>query len=330
MYHFLQGWLSAFPQYNPGIRPNSTDTGPTEVSLFVESYGGQYGPVFAYYLEQMNEMRANGTVNSNNTLEISLASLGIVNGLIDAKIQFGLDPKFAANNTYGIAGISQLSMYNTMTAFDEPGGCSDMVNQCRAGQSMNTYGDDTGVDYICAAAIDQCIAIQNAYASSGLSVYDIRQEVPSPFPSESYLEYVNSGQVMQSLGVQVNYTESSNAVYSNFAATGDEVSYVLPDLAALLAMNVRVALIYGDADYICNWFGGEAVSLALAQIGPTPYPVYFPGAGYAELVVNSTYVGGEVRQFGNLSFTRVYDAGHQVPAYQPETAFQVRCLHPQF
>lgn len=323
MYHFLQGWLSAFPQYNPGIRPNSTDTGPTEVNLFVESYGGQYGPVFAYYLEQMNEMRANGTLDSNNTLEISLASLGIVNGMIDAKIQFGIDPKFAANNTYGIAGVTQLSMYNTMTAFDQPGGCSQMIDECRTGQSMNAYGDDVDVDYICAAALTQCTAIQNVYANSGLSFYDIRQEFPSPFPSESYLEYLNSGQVMQSLGVQVNYTESSNAVYDNFGDTGDEISYVLPDLAALLAKDIRVALIYGDADYILNWYGGEAVSLALAQIAHALYATNFPAAGYAELVVNSTYVGGEVRQYGNLSFTRVYDAGHQVPAYQPETAFQV-------
>jgi Serine carboxypeptidase len=30
-----------------------------------------------------------------------------------------------------------------------------------------------------------------------------------------------------------------------------------------------------------------------------------------------------VREFGNLSFSRVYDAGHLVPAYQPETAFTV-------
>ena len=144
---------------------------------------------------------------------------------------------------------------------------------------------------------------------------------PSPFPSEAYLEYLSSDEVMRSIGVQVNYTEESATVFNDFLATGDECHYILYDLAALLAMNVRVALIYGDADYICNWLGGEAISFALAALAPEPYPVNFPAAGYADLVVNSSYVGGAVRQFANLSFTRIYDAGHQVPAYQPETAF---------
>jgi hypothetical protein len=45
--------------------------------------------------------------------------------------------------------------------------------------------------------------------------------------------------------------------------------------------------------------------------------------------VNDSYIGGVVRQYGNLSFSRVYDAGHQVPYYQPETAFTIfsRVIH---
>jgi Serine carboxypeptidase len=30
-----------------------------------------------------------------------------------------------------------------------------------------------------------------------------------------------------------------------------------------------------------------------------------------------------VRQHGNFSFTRVYESGHEVPAYQPETAYAI-------
>lgn len=37
----------------------------------------------------------------------------------------------------------------------------------------------------------------------------------------------------------------------------------MTDLEEILDYGVRVSLIYGDADYICNWFGGEAVSLAV-------------------------------------------------------------------
>jgi len=92
-------------------------------------------------------------------------------------------------------------------------------------------------------------------------------------------------------------------------------------MAYLLSLGVRVALIYGDRDFICNWAGGEAVSYSIAAQAPAYSPFY--SAGYADIVVNNSYVGGVVRQYGNLSFSRIYNAGHLVPAYQPETAFTV-------
>lgn len=67
----------------------------------------------------------------------------------------------------------------------------------------------------------------------------------------------------------------------------------------------------------CNWYGGELLSLAI----PYSDSSAFASAGYTDLVVNSSYIGGQVRQHGNLSFTRVYESGHEVPAYQPETAY---------
>jgi hypothetical protein len=64
------------------------------------------------------------------------------------------------------------------------------------------------------------------------------------------------------------------------------------------------------------------VSLELARNLST-YSAAFSAAGYADIITNNTYVGGQVRQYGNLSFSRIYDAGHTVPSYQPETAFTV-------
>jgi hypothetical protein len=72
----------------------------------------------------------------------------------------------------------------------------------------------------------------------------------------------------------------------------------------------------------CNWLSGQSTSLALSSLVPT-YATSFPSASYASIVVNASYIGGHVRQFGNLSFSHIFDAGHLVPMYQPETAFTV-------
>lgn len=71
--------------------------------------------------------------------------------------------------------------------------------------------------------------------------------------------------------------------------------------------------------------GGEAVSLAIDYPGKAA----FKAAGYENIRVNDSYIGGQVRQHGNFSFSRVYQAGHLVPAYQPETAYVLfnRIIH---
>lgn len=95
---------------------------------------------------------------------------------------------------------------------------------------------------------------------------------------------------------------------------------------------------YGDRDFACvspvsriqlchtdfllstqNWIGGEAVSLAI-NYTETPE---FHAAGYAAIQTNDSFSGGQVRQYGNLSFNRVYQAGHEVPSYSPETSYRI-------
>jgi carboxypeptidase C (cathepsin A) len=67
-----------------------------------------------------------------------------------------------------------------------------------------------------------------------------------------------------------------------------------------------VALIYGDRDQRCPWLGGEHLSLAAKWPGSEG----FNAAGYEYVKTNDSYNGGVVRQHGNLSFTRVFEAGH--------------------
>lgn len=77
-------------------------------------------------------------------------------------------------------------------------------------------------------------------------------------------------------------------------------------------------MMYGDRDYPCNWVGGEAASLAV----PYSQAARFADAGYAPLLTPEG-IKGMTRQFGNLSFTRVFQAGHEVPSYQPAAAHEI-------
>jgi carboxypeptidase C (cathepsin A) len=90
-------------------------------------------------------------------------------------------------------------------------------------------------------------------------------------------------------------------------ATGDIVRGGFAEsLGKLLGRGVQVTMMYGDRDYICNWLSGERTSLTINST----LSESFRDAGYANITTDSTYVGGVVRQSGNLSFYRVFDAAH--------------------
>ncbi|KAG9239059.1 Alpha/Beta hydrolase protein [Amylocarpus encephaloides] len=321
IWHMLQGFLGAFPQY----RPNDTAVG---VHLFAESYGGKYGPAFATLWTQQNRLRSNGSLSQNGTIDIKLASLGIVNGCVDDLIQSPYYPAFAMNNTFGFAALNPTRAQLAAASFSASGGCRDLIAACRAAvasQDPENEGDVETVNTACSHAYQSCTTnVMQPYSDSGRSFYDIARLLPESFPPSTYLEYLNTAEFLAAIGSPVNYTETNLQVWRAFQSTGDyERQSWVPDIANLLRSGVRVGFMYGDRDYICNWLGGEAISLAVAAQTSANYASRFPTAGYAPIITNITYVGGVVRQYGNLSFSRIYDAGHAVPSYQPETAFEV-------
>ena len=282
--------------------------------------------MFADHFESQNLLRRNGQVQRNGTLEIRLSSVGIISGCIDDLVQGRYYPIFANNNTYGIKAISLADEQNAASSFTSANGCQQQIQTCRDAVALNdphNEGDVNSVNQLCKSAADYCNKnVMSPYLSFGNSLYDITQKEPSPFPPSTYIEYLNTAELQSAIGVSINYTESNNASFEAFHQTGDsERGNQIAQISYLLSLGIRVALIYGDRDYICNWFGGEAVSFSIAAQSPA-YNAFY-SSGYADIVVNSTYVGGVVRQYGNLSFSRIYDAGHLIPAYQPETAFTV-------
>lgn len=296
--------------------------------MFAESYGGKYGPVFMDVWARQNKMRQNNTRLLNSTLEIHLASLGIVNGCVDDAVQMPFYPAYAIGNTYGLQGLSSVRAQLANASLYAENGCLALISRCRTAQSVYDHENTGSVNIVnsqCAHAYNECFhdALE-PFSESGRSFYDIGRRGPDSFPPSTYLEYLNVPEVQQAIGAVTNYTSISRVVQRAFLETGDYVrGPILPRIGTLLEAGVRVALLYGDRDYICNWMGGEAVAEAIAWQSPDLYGGRFRDTGYAPIIVNDSYIGGVVRQYGNLSFSRIYQAGHSVPAYQPETAFQV-------
>ncbi|KAI4958711.1 hypothetical protein J4E86_004316 [Alternaria arbusti] len=322
VWHVFQALLATIPKFDAKL--GDLDAA-RDFNLFTESYGGHYGPAFFSYFYNQNLKIENGSMPG---YPLNFNSLGIINGIIDEAIQAEHYPEFAVNNTYGIKAYNDTVYSYAKFANNMYNGCLYQIALCRAAAEGNTtyYHADAkiteaeltpGEMQICNEAADMCRDNVESpyYYYSGRGVYDIRHTYEDPTPPSNYGDYLNLAEIQDALGVTLNYS-GSNGIYYAFQNTGD---FIYPnfrlDLEYLLSQDVHVSLAYGDADYICNWFGGEAISLAMEYT----HSDEFRAAGYAPMLVDGTEYG-EVRQYGNFSFARVYEAGHEIPYYQPVAA----------
>ncbi|KAI5856180.1 Alpha/Beta hydrolase protein [Durotheca rogersii] len=306
-WEILQGFIENLPCLDPTVKSRS-------FNLWTESYGGHYGPAFFRYFYDQNSLIRNGSIAG---IELNMHSLGIINGIVSERIQAPYYPELAYRNTYGIEAVNE-TIYNYMKLnYYFPGGCRDSIDLCYEQDRSTPDGKA-----ICSQATAICRSLVEGpyYVVSGRNPYDIRAKSNASIPPSYWVEYLNTARVQNAIGVDINYTStSSSQVGIGFDYTGDFVyPNLLDDLETILDYGVRIAMIYGDADYICNWMGGEAVSLAVNYTGKAE----FASAGYAPFIVDGTEYG-ESRQYGNFSFTRVYDAGHEVPYYQPKAALEL-------
>lgn len=180
----------------------------------------------------------------------------IGNGWYDPLIQYAAYYNFSVfpGNTYDYDPFNQSiknQMYNAMFG---PGNCADMTRDC------NTRG----INEICSAADNFCYLEVEAVLDNipGRDEYDIRELQPDPFPPTFYVDYLNSPKVQQALGAYVNFSESSSTVSTAFGSTGDDdrMEGTIAATQALVKQGVYVVEYAGDADYNCNWLGGQVVA----------------------------------------------------------------------
>ena len=293
VWKLLQAFYAQFPQYES-----------REFGIFTESYGGHYGPEFAYYFEDQNNGIANGTITGD---KVDLIALGINNGWYDPKLQYKAYVDYSYNNSYkALITQSQHTSYtNTYTK-----NCVPALNSCAS----------SGSNSACESAENTCYGdIEGPLSEVGnFDVYDVREPSNDPYPPETYTSYLANPSVTSAIGAKATYTECPDAPYNKFSSTGDDSRSFLSQLSDVVQSGIQVVIWAGDADWICNWFGGQAVANAISYDGASTFD-----AKPLESYTVDGKQGGTFKTGGTLSFLRVFGAGHEVPYYQPAVALQV-------
>ena len=135
-------------------------------------------------------------------------------------------------------------------------------------------------------------------------------ENPDPYPPKLD-SYLNNPTVTGKIGAQSTWQETNYGVFNLFGTTGDWIRSSSPDLELVINAGVRTVIYDGDADYICNYMGVEAMVRALNTV----YSPLYASQNFSTYNVKGK-PAGLYKNAGLFSYLRVYGAGHEVPAYQ--------------
>jgi Serine carboxypeptidase len=100
-------------------------------------------------------------------------------------------------------------------------------------------------------------------------VYYVPTANPDPYPPQLDF-YLHNSAVTSKIGSQSTWVNISDNVYALFAATGDWMRSSLSDLEMVINSGVRTVIYDGDADYICNHIGVEAMVRLSCFLLPHP------------------------------------------------------------
>ncbi|KAG5350759.1 hypothetical protein C0989_009406 [Termitomyces sp. Mn162] len=170
----------------------------------------------------------------------------------------------------------------------------------------NCYND--GLNAVCSEAQSFCNKNILDPLAGNWDVYYVPTANPDPYPPDfsSYLASVET-----QIGAEVSWQQSNMDVYNNFASTGDLMRNSRPNLETVINAGVRVIIYDGDADFIVNFNGVEAMVDALQ----TKFTSLYKQQQFTNYTVNGQ-VAGIYKNAGTFSYMRVFGSGHEVPAYK--------------
>jgi cathepsin A (carboxypeptidase C) len=291
MYDFLQQFFKAHE--SQGFQER-------DFFVFGESYAGHYVPAVTHLIWKNNQNLPSGAI------KINLKGTSVGNGLTDPSVQYQYYAAMAASTNHHEPAVNKTG-YEIMEAITPV--CTAAIDACQKLASA------------CLIATDICnLALIEPYQLSGRNPYDMRIKCAVPplcYDFSNVQKYLSRPEVVQYLGVEGHkWTDCNHGVAIGFELDGDWMHDYQDDIPDQLAAGIRVLMYAGDQDYICNWLGNQAWTLALDWPGKQKFNA---NSSQTEWMVDGE-AAGTLRSSGGFSFLRVYDAGHMVPRDQPKHA----------
>jgi len=254
-------------------------------------------PAISYHLE---------TVATD--VPLNLKGFAIGNGLTDPFAQYPAYATFSHEN-----GLVSDEMFVAMEAALKV--CQGLIWNSQQGPKEGLKMQVAALEFC--SLVSEIPALGNP-VNPRFNVYDIREPCDAPplcYDFSQSDEFLNRADVQEVLGVSGRKWVECNQMVHTFLL-GDWMTNLMPQVAWMLDNTDLHALVYsGDKDWICNWRGGEAWTSATQW----EHQLDFNSQEYESWTVNGE-AAGDMRQYGNLHFLRVFDAGHMVPMNQPEHA----------
>lgn len=182
----------------------------------------------------------------------------------------------------------------------------------------------------CIPATYACDSVLDEYMNTGLNPYDIRKKCVGKLCYDNidyYSNYLNRKDIQKAIGAEVeDYESCSDSVFNAFTYNGDGAKPFQFDVTQALEQGLPVLVYAGDKDYICNWVGQTLWLDALDWSGSKKWNT---GKFHNWMTLDDNEAAGTYKVSGNLTFLRIYEAGHMVPYDQPKYAsdMMLRWLH---
>lgn len=286
--------------------PHFTQYESRELSVWAESYGGQYGPKFLEYFKSQNEKIKADQLKGHI---IDPASLGITNGWFNPYYHYSSYYDYAQAKYNHVADIAKPEVLADIKfALYSKGGCLSQIKQC----------ESSGNNTICHNADIFCNRFVLTPAIGIRNPYFFEHDNKDPFPSEVYLRYLSLPKVTSAIGAESKFSECPDTTTTDFSTTGDGARSSTSALAKLLNQGLRTVIWAGDRDFICNTLGGYQSIQAMDW----DHADEFRQAAWRRLVFRGKNVG-TYKTAGSLTYITIHGAGHEIPAYKPEVALEV-------